>query len=63
MGEGILPATPLSPPASIPSFAVSSPSDMTTDVDVEVSFADAAAVDAAAAADMGGGGNLAVVTP
>ena len=58
MGEGILPATP---PASIPSFAVSSPSDMTTDVDVEVSFAGAAAVDAAA--DMGGGGNLAVVTP
>jgi len=60
MGEGILPMLLLlSPPASIPTFAVSPPSDMTTVVDVDVSFGDAA-VDAAG---RGGGGNLAVDTP
>ena len=58
MGEGILPpAALLSSPASIPPFALSLQSDMTTDADVD------AAVDAAAAAGRGGGGNLAVDTP
>ena len=56
MGEGILPpAALLSSPASIPPFALSPQSDMTTDADVD------AAVDAAAG--RGGGGNLAVDTP
>ena len=59
MGEGILPpAALLSSPASIPPFALSLQSDMTTDADV-----DAAADAAAAAAGRGGGGNLAVDTP